>query len=166
MWIAFLARNWKWLAIAGALIVAGLWLRSYGHRQCERCRAEVIAQYQVKLQEANARAEAAEKRAGEISRAKDAEWQKERNALQTRVDTLLLAQHSQPVRLCKPATSHSEVPPVSSSAGEPDGSAREPGPAMQAGEDIGPALLVYGGSCERYRAQLSALQSWISAQSN
>lgn len=153
---ALLLRYLPHIAAAAALIGAVWW---YGHR-CDRNGYE---RAQAEMAEAVRKAEeatkAAEARAQRITEDKDREWQTERNNLQGRIADLL-ARPAPPIRLCKPA-GRSEVPTVPIAAGEPDGAPSEFGPALQAGRDIRGSLVLYGGDCERVRAQLSQLQAWI-----
>jgi hypothetical protein len=158
---ALLLRYLPHIAAVAALIGALWW---YGHR-CdqtgyERAQAE-MAEAVRKAEEAT---RAAEARAQQITEAKDREWQTERNTLEGRI-TDLLARPAAPIRLCKSA-GRGQVPGVPGPAREPDGAAAEPGSAMQAGPDLRGPLVLYGGDCERTRAQLSAIQAWIREQAN
>lgn len=150
--------------ILGALLIVSaiLWFRHQLHEADRAGYRRAQNEYRQLVAEANARAEAAEAKANEVSRSADAQWQREKHDLQTRVDTLL-ARTPAPVRLCKP-TSSGQVPAVPGATHQPDGTSADNRPTLQAGDNIGPALVVYGGDCERYRSQLSALQGWVRGQ--
>lgn len=150
-----------WLyGIAAVAIVGAIWWFSHQRYQAGYKAAQAeMAQAVRKAEDAT---KAAEAKAAAITEAKDREWQTERNNLQDRI-TGLLSRPAPAVRLCKPA-SRSAVPSIPATAGQPDGSAVESGPALRAGDDIGPALVQYGGQCEEYRAQLIRLQAWVASQ--
>lgn len=162
MWMSLLVRNWRLIAFAALIVAALLAIRSYGHR-CdqsgyERAREE-MAEAVRKAEEATRTAEA---KAREITEAKDREWQTERKTLEGRV-TDLLARPAPAIRLCKSAGG-GEVPSTAGPASQPDGAATDRGPAVSTGGDIRRPLVLYGGECERTRAQLTALQAWIREQ--
>lgn len=159
MWLS-LIRNWRIIAIAAGLALFAILY--YGHK----CDQDGYRRAQAEMAEAVRKAEeatrAAETKAQQITEAKDREWQTERDNLQGRI-TDLLSRPSPAVRLCKSARS-SQVPAVPNPAGQPDATAAELGSAVQAGADIRGPLILYGGDCERTRAQLTALQAWIREQ--
>ena len=152
-------RLWAYAAAALAIIAAIGWASHIRYRAGYEAAEAVMAQ---KVAAANAQTRAAEERADKITRVKDSQWQEERNALQNRV-TSLLAKPAAPIRLCKQSPSRSELPAVSGATGQPDANASNSGSTMQVGDDLGPKLVQYGGDCETYRAQLSALQAWITS---
>jgi hypothetical protein len=83
------------------------------------------------------------------------DYQSKVSELETRVDHLLA--RPPVVRVCKPAADQVRVP----EAGAGPHAAADTGPAVQAGDDIGGDLILYGRDCEATRRQLTALQGWI-----
>lgn len=162
MWMNLLIRNWRIVAVVAVIGIAFFAIRSYGYR----CDQNGYERAQVEMAEAVRKAEeatrAAEARSQQITEAKDREWQTERNNLQGRISDLL-ARPAPAIRLCKPV-GRGQVPAVPSSAREPDGARAERGSDVQAGEDLRGPLVLYGGDCERTRAQLTALQAWVRSQ--
>lgn len=160
--LSLLVRNWRIIAIVALVGIAIFSVLAYGHR----CDKNGYKRAQAEMSEAVRKAEeatrAAEAKAQQITEAKDREWQTERNNLQSRISDLL-TRPAPPIRLCKPVGG-GQVPTVPGATREPDGARTERGSDVQAGADIRGPLILYGGDCERTRAQLSALQEWIREQ--
>ena len=148
--------------VAVVALIGAIWW--YGHSRDQAGYRRAQAEMSEAVRKAEEATRAAEAKAQQITEAKDREWQTERNNLHGRL-TDLLARPAPAIRLCKPAASSREVPASANPAGQPDGTAAERGPTLQAGENIRGPLILYGGDCERTRVQLNALQAWIREQS-
>ena len=148
--MTFLLRYWKpLLAILAVVAVFGA-LRLYGLSQYR----EGVADTERKLQE---RIERERETQRVITEEIQHEHQATVSALQGRVNKLL--RRSDAIRLCEPA------PDVPSAASESPGSAGT-GPALRAGQDLQPRLVVYGGQCEQLRQQLLTLRQWYDRQAH
>jgi len=155
----FLAKYWRVLAIAAgvALFAAYSWhlAREGDKRGYQRAQTEMSQ----RISEANAATAALEQRQREQSQKAAQAWESKRNELQSQVDGLLARKPV--VRLCKPAGGA----PLPGASTTPAGSHDAAGASfdtVSVGQDIGPAAVVLAAECERYRQQLSALQSWVS----
>lgn len=157
--MSFLARYWRvvaiLLALGAVLIAIQRCTANAEHRGYQRARDDMS----IEVNKANARTAALEQRQRAQSDAAAAAWEKQREDLQSRVDSLLTV--TRPVvRLCR----EPRAAPVSQPA-SPAGSFDDPAggriDAVSLGPDIGGAAVLLAGECERYRAQLSALQAWI-----
>jgi hypothetical protein len=82
------------------------------------------------------------------------DYQTKVSELETRVDHLLA--RPPVVRVCH-QPSEVRVPKAASGAD----AAADTRPAVQAGDDVGRDLVLYGRDCEATRRQLTALQGWI-----
>lgn len=162
MWMTLLIRNWRIIAIAALVGIVFLAIRSYGHSRDQAGYRRAQGEMAEAVRKAEEATRAAEAKAQKITEAKDREWQTERNNLQGRI-TDLLSRPAPPIRLCRP-TGGSQVPAIPGTAREPDGASTERRPDVQVGADIRGPLVLYGGDCERSRAQLIALQAWIREQ--
>lgn len=100
-------------------------------------------------------------RTDKLNEVMDHEWQTKVADLQSRV-TALLIKPGPAIRLCKPAPQVRL--PVAPSV--PNEAPVEPGPAVQAGDNIRGPLILYGSECEATRAQLAALESWVNGVTN
>ena len=158
--LALLSKFWPHLLSTALLAGAVLW---FSHARYRAGYEAAEARMAEEVRKAESATRAAEAKARAITEAKDSEWQTERNNLQERI-TGLLANPAPAIRLCRPA-SRRDVPAVPAATGESDGAAAEREPALQAGGDLRPDLVRFGGDCERFRSQLSALQDWVAAQS-
>jgi FtsZ-binding cell division protein ZapB len=135
------------IGVAAALLI-GLGIKAY-HDIKESGRQEVRDEV--------AKEHAAEKaRTDKLKEESDYAWQEKLAALQTRIDSTLVAP-GPAIRLCKPAPQVR----LSDPASVPNETAAEPGPAMQAGDDLRRPLILYGGDCEKTRGQLAELQVWL-----
>ena len=158
--LGLLRKFWPYLLALAALWFVIAWA-SHARYQAGYDAAQAHMAEAVRKAEAATRAAEAQSRA--ITEAKDREWQTEREDLQGRI-TGLLSRPAPAIRLCKSA-GRGDVPAVPAAASEPDAGAARGESTVQAGEDLRPGLVVYGGDCERTRRQLSALQGWVAAQS-
>lgn len=160
IWLAF-ARKYAGV-IAGAAVVA---LLLYGlnralHRAdlrgYDRARGEQAAQV-VKANAITAKREAEARRASQIQ---SAQWESTRSELQNQIGRLL-SQPRAAIRLCKQPAGGGQLPGATSAAGRTDDRTGAAINDVSSSPDIAGAILVYGGDCERYRRQLSALQDWV-----
>ena len=149
------------LALSGLLAAVLLCLALYGWgrhdgRALEQGRAAVA------YAKAEERIAALERAREKVTKEIDDEWKPKAAALEARV-AALSALDVEPIRLCVPRRDPgpAEVP---GTAGQPHGEAEPSGSGVQAGADIGPALLVYAADCERTRGQLIGIQDWIRGQ--
>lgn len=156
---ALLLRYWPHALALIALAAAVAWA-SHARYQAGYEAATVTMTEAVR--KAEAATKAAETQARAITEAKDREWQTERDELQGRI-TGLLTRPAPAIRLCKPS-GRRDVPAVPAATGESHAAASAGEPAVQAGDDLRPRLVMYGGDCERTARQLSALQMWVHAQ--
>lgn len=158
IWLAFF-RRYAWILAAAALVAIVLYGISRAiDRADQRGYGRATAEMAARIANANAKTAALEQRQREQSDAASAAWETQRNALQFQVDRLLARKPV--VRLCHAAR---EVPvsQPAATAGSFDDPAGGTIDALPSQRDIGPELVQFGGECERYRAQLSALQAWI-----
>lgn len=159
MWLAALQRYALPLGIVLA-IAAG-----YAYHRVELRHARVAgyeaaeADMAARVTKANAATAALEQRQREQSQKASQAWESERNELQGQVVNLLA--RGVTVRVCKPAASGGQLPGDGYSTASFDGTAWVDDAPLRSGPDIGPALAVYGGKCEEYARQLSALQEWF-----
>lgn len=159
--MTFLLRYWRVLAAAAA---AALILYAISHvinKAEARGYAAATAEMAAMVATANAATMALELRQREQSNKAAVAWESKRNELQSQVNGLLA--RGPVVRLCRPASS-APLPGASGTPGSFDEPTGKPIDAVQAGPDIGSAAVVFGGECERYRRQLSDLQSWVTLQ--
>lgn len=160
IWLPLLKRYAPIIAILFSLGLAYAYhlsaLNSAKRAGYQAAQAEMAKQVSA----ANTRTAALEQHQREQSEAAAAAWSKERDELQGQVVDLLARGVS--VRLCKQSTGSRQLPEKpGASAGAAEATSR-PVDGVSAGRDIGPEILRYGADCDRYRAQLSALQRWVS----
>jgi hypothetical protein len=161
IWLTLLRR---YALPLGVLVVIGT---AYAYHRVELNKAHragyaaATAEMAARVAKANAETEALEQRQRIQSQRAAQAWESKRNELQGQVDTLLARGVS--VRLCKPAAARAvSVPGATRTATSADDSAGRDVGAVQAGSNIGTQLVQLGAECERYRQQLSELQSWVS----
>ena len=143
MWLLLLKRFWPLLAGAALLGGAWLWHVAKVHEAdaagYERAKDEYTTAF-AKQREADMQKHQEQAR----------EWRRELVDIQARSITVLPA----PVRLC---VSPPSLPAADPAPGATDASGGGKH-AVQAGEDLGPALRAYGAECERYRRALKSAQ--------
>jgi len=131
-------------AVALAVLTAGgLW---YGHSRYNAGERAAEARMQRDVDAANAKTAQVEADARKVSEDSGNEIEQLRAERDT---AFALGRKSlKPVRLC-PSASRSEVPGVADAAAATPGADTAEELPLRAGEDIGPALLVYAESCQR-----------------
>lgn len=159
IWLAFF-RRYAWVLAAAALVAIVLYAISRALESAEQTGYDrATAEMAARIAKANAATAALEQRQREQSQKAAQAWETQRNDLQSQVDRLLTVTRPA-IRVCKPASA-APVPGASEPAGRIDDPAGGAIDAVPAERDIGVAMVQFGGECERYRAQLSALQAWI-----
>lgn len=113
-------------------------------------------EYKAQVDKANAATAARDAAARKAFQANESRWIGERSELQTQIADL--AGRIKPVRLCKPAAPSGQLPGASAAASSSGGAGQSGVDAMQAGQDIGPAIAVFAGECESYRRRLIELK--------
>lgn len=139
--VAFLLRNWKWLAalVAVLLLIGGI--LSYGHRQYERGVADTKQDIQTELERAREHWDEVEKEADDAKDQRIAELEKRA----TRV-----VRRDPPIRMCD----------TESAVRVPAGTNPDPagGHVLPPGRDIQPELVQYGRDCEALRQELISVK--------
>lgn len=142
-----------------AVVLLALGLYSWGRHDGRALEAGRAAVAKAKAEE---RIAALERARDAVTKEIDDDWKPKAAALEARV-AALSAIDVEPIRLCVPRRSVGPAA-IPGTAPQPDAAPAQDGPGMQAGEDIGPSLLVYAADCERWRGQLTGLQDWIRMQ--
>lgn len=169
----FLQKYWRVLAVALAVTVLVAWVGNTINKAIEdaeqrgrdQCRAEADAELRKRDAELRKReAETLEQEAADrdIARTTDIHWQEVSRDLQSRVDSLTAARSIDLGRLQDCARRSRAAPAgAPAAAAQPDGSAGAGRHDLPVSGDLGQQLVQYAGDCERYRQQLTALQSWV-----
>lgn len=149
-------------AVAITLLLAAGW---FCHRtQVNEARHAgynaAAADYRAAQEIEAGKARAKEQRDRAASDEASQRWEKDRAQLQSEIDHLVGSQRVS-VRMCRPVAAAASVRPASADPGESFDAASGPIDALQARPDIGGALVLYAGECERYRQQLKSLQEWV-----
>jgi hypothetical protein len=159
----FLLRYGKVLAISVAVAAVLVGINRCCAYHERRGYDLATAEMSAKVSEANARTAALEQRQREQSQKAAQAWEIERNELESKVAGVLAGQRPV-VRLCKPAPSGGTVPGAAAATASADEPAKARVDVLLAGPDIGVPMVQYGAECERYRAQLKALQEWVASR--
>lgn len=163
MWGAFLRAYGRVLVVAGAGAALLIAYTHQVHTAEQRGYTRATAEMQARIAASNAKAAIIEQQQRWKADRAAANWESQRNALQSQLDTLLARRVS--VRVCKPAATGAVTLPA---ATEPAGQSHD-GPvqrvdAVQMGPDVGDRVVQLAGECERYRQQLIALQAWVAGR--
>jgi len=144
--IAFILRNWRWIAIAVIFLFLVGAVLSYGHRQYERGVADAQREAQQELERSRQLWEQIQRETDEAKDQRIAELEKRA----TRV-----IRRDPPIRMCEPEDA------VRVPAGADTGSTG--GPVLPTGRDLQPELVQYGRDCEAIRQELIAVRDKLEA---
>ena len=146
MWLMFLKSYGR--VLASAALVAALFVlySCQMHKAEQRGYARATAEMQARIEVGNAKAAVIELQQRRQSARAAAQWETDRNALQSQVDQLLTRRVS--VRVCKPATARAAtLPRTTEPTGQPHDAAASGVDAVQVGPDVGDRVVQLAGEC-------------------